>query len=80
MNIAASSSVCTDAKRVGSPCCLQGWPWPSFQAQGLTDCPGEAEKVALGARQSLPRAGGGDNPEGKAPCSQPVSSKGSNAF
>lgn len=80
MNIAASSSVCTDAKRVGFPCCLQGWPWPGFQAQRLTDCPGEAEKVALGARHSPPRAGGSDNTEGNAPSPQPVLSKGSNAF
>lgn len=49
MNIAASALVCTDAKWVGFPRCLQGWPQPSFPGPEAKDCLRVAEKLALGA-------------------------------
>lgn len=49
MNIAASTLVCTDAKWVGFPRCLQGWPQPSFPGPEAKDCLWVTEKLAPGA-------------------------------
>ena len=62
MNIAASTSVCTDAKWVGFPRCPQGWPQPSFPGPEAKDCLRGAEKFALGGwRLGLPSAGAPHN-------------------
>lgn len=49
MNIAASTSVCTDANWVGFPRCLPGWPQPSFPGPEAKDRLRVAEKLARGA-------------------------------